>query len=194
MKKFEWNFTSTSLTAIIFYGICGLLLLVLPSEALAIANYAIAAILAVAGVISIISYFRASVVIGRFSFQLAIGLALLSFGVLLFCYPTFLAQLLPAIWGLSLLVGGFGKIQASADLKRFGDAKWWIMLIGALLSFVLGVLSLANPIYIAQTIFVFIGICLLAEAALDLASFIVIRKRVRRFQKEQDALNQTLEV
>ena len=153
MWKKNWSLTGVSLAAIIFYAVCGLLLLLLPSEALAIANYAIAALL---------------------------------LAVVMFCYPTLLASLLPVIWGVSLLIGGFGKIQFAADLRRFGDRRWWTLLLGSLLSFALGILCLANPIYIAQTIFVFIGICLLAEAVLDLVTLLMVRRHLRRFEKAME--------
>ena len=177
MLKRNWSLTGVSLAAIIFYAVCGLLLLLLPSEALAIANYAIAALLLMMGVVCIIGYFRGSVIIGQFGFLLA---------VVMFCYPTLLASLLPVIWGVSLLIGGFGKIQFAADLRRFGDRRWWTLLLGALLSFALGILCLANPIYIAQTIFVFIGICLLAEAVLDLVTLLMVRRHLRRFEKAME--------
>lgn len=90
------------------------------------------------------------------------------------------------IWGVSLLIGGFGKIQFAADLHRFGDRRWWTLLLGAFLSFALGILCLANPIYIAQTIFVFIGICLLAEAVLDLVTLLMVRRHLRRFEKAME--------
>ena len=132
MLKRNWSLTGVSLAAIIFYAVCGLLLLLLPSEALAIANYAIAALLLVMGVVCIIGYFRGSVIIGQFGFLLAVGMVLVTLAVVMFCYPTLLASLLPVIWGVSLLIGGFGKIQFAADLRRFGDRRWWTLLLGAL--------------------------------------------------------------
>ena len=103
MLKRNWSLTGVSLAAIIFYAVCGLLLLLLPSEALAIANYAIAALLLVMGVVCIIGYFRGSVIIGQFGFLLAVGMVLVTLAVVMFCYPTLLASLLPVIWGTSLL-------------------------------------------------------------------------------------------
>lgn len=185
---------TTSIAAIAFYAICGVLLLVLPDSAMAIANYAIASLLAISGAICVINYFKDSVLAAAMGARLTTGLMLICFAVLMFCYPTFLAQLLPAIWGLSLLAGGFGKIQASADLKRIGEPRWWLMLIGAVISFVLGTMCLANPIYIAQTIFVFIGICLLIEAVSDLAAFIAIRSRIRKYRKAMDEAAKTIEI
>ena len=61
MWKKNWSLTGMSLAAIVFYAVCGLLLLLLPTEALAIANYAIAALLLVMGVVCVIGYFRGSV-------------------------------------------------------------------------------------------------------------------------------------
>ena len=120
MLKRNWSLTGVSLAAIIFYAVCGLLLLLLPSEALAIANYAIAALLLVMGVACIVGYCRGSVIIGRFGFLLAVGLVLVTLAVVMFCYPTFLAGLLPVIWGTSLLIGGFGNSvrRRPAPLRR----------------------------------------------------------------------------
>ncbi|MDD3335744.1 MAG: DUF308 domain-containing protein [Eubacteriales bacterium] len=193
-KNFEWNLTTASLSAIVFYAVCGLLLILLPEQALAIANYGIAALLAVAGIICVINYMRDSVLAGMLGIRLALGLVLICFSVLMFCYPTFLATILPAIWGLSMLAGGFGKVQMAVDLKRIGDKRWWVMLIGAAVSFVLGVMCLANPIYIAQTIFLFIGICLVAEAALDLAAYLMIRVRIRQYRKAMSEAEKTIEI
>ena len=122
MWKKNWSLTGMSLAAIVFYAVCGLLLLLLPTEALAIANYAIAALLLVMGVVCVIGYFRGSVIIGQFGFLLAVGLVLVTLAIVMFCYPTLLASLLPVIWGVSLLIGGFGKIQFAADLHRLVDA------------------------------------------------------------------------
>lgn len=193
-NNFTWNMSTSSLSAIAFYAICGILLLVLPDAAMAIANYAIAALLAIAGIICIINYMKDSVLVAAMGTKLALGLALLCFSILMFCYPTFLSELLPAIWGLSLLVGGFGKIQASADLKRIGEKHWWVMLIGSLVSFVLGIMCLANPLYIAQTIFVFIGICLLVEAVTDFSAYLLIRSRIRKYRKAMDEMSKNIEI
>ena len=185
-RQLEFNMSTASLGAIIFYAVCGLLLLLLPTQALAIANYAIAALFGIAGIYNVFRYVKGRGVIGTFGFTLALGLVLLCFSVLMFCYPTFLSTILPKIWGISLLIGGFGKIQASADLQRIHERRWWIMLIGAAFSFVLGIMCLANPIYIAETIFVFIGACLLAEAVLDLVSLLLIRAELKKYKKEME--------
>lgn len=131
----DFNRNSSYWTAIAFYLICGLLLLLLPDLALGIANVALAVILCVVGVRSIASYLRGSVLDGVMGLQLAAGLVALCLALLLLFNPLFLAEVLPFLWGLALLVGGFGKVQMAADLRRIGDHLWWCALVAALLSF-----------------------------------------------------------
>lgn len=179
----DFNRNSSYWTAILFYLVCGLLLLLLPNLALSIANVALAVILCVVGVRCILSYMRGSVLDGVLGIQLALGLVALCFGLLLFFNPLFLAELLPLLWGMALLAGGFGKVQMAADLKRIGDGAWWYALIAALLSFVLGALAITKPAFISSVLTQFVGVSLIVEGILDLVSFLTINKKIREFRK-----------
>lgn len=194
MKKisYNWNRTTSCWAAILFYAVCGVLLLLWPNLALSIANYALAVILCAIGVIAIVGYARGSVLDGVLGIQLALGLVTVCFGILLFFNPDFLRAMLPFLWGLSLLIGGFGKVQMSVDLKRIGDKYWWTVLIGAVVSFVLGALAVAQPAFIATVIMQFIGISLLVEAVLDLVAFFTINKKIKAFRKAMQ--NVTIEM
>lgn len=179
----DFNRNSSYWTAILFYLVCGLLLLLLPNLALSIANVALAVILCVVGVRCILSYMRGSVLDGVLGIQLALGLVALCFGLLLFFNPLFLAELLPLLWGMAMLAGGFGKVQMAADLKRIGDGAWWYALIAALLSFVLGALAITKPAFISSVLTQFVGVSLIVEGVLDLVSFLTINKKIREFRK-----------
>ena len=178
----DFNRNSSYWTAIAFYLICGLLLLIMPNLALSIANVALAILLFAVGVRSIVSYLRDGVM----GLQLAAGLVALCFALLLLFNPLFLAELLPFVWGVALLVGGFGKVQMAADLKRIGDRFWWYALIAALLSFMLGALAITRPVFIAAVLTQFVGASLLIEGVLDLVSFLTLNKRIKKFRKEME--------
>ena len=60
----DFNRNSSYWTAILFYLICGLLLLLMPNLALSIANVALAILLCAVGVRSIVSYLRGSILDG----------------------------------------------------------------------------------------------------------------------------------
>ncbi len=185
MKRFtrDFNRTSTLWTAILFYFVCGLLLLLFPNLALSIANFALAAVLCIAGICCIIGYLRGSVLDGVMGMELALGLVTLFFGLLLLVKPTFLSALLPFLWGVSLLIGGFSKIQLGVDLKRIGESRWWAVLIAAFVSFLLGILSITKPTFIASISVQFIGVSLIVESVLDLVTLLVINKKIKDFRK-----------
>ena len=157
----------------------------MPNLALSIANVALAILLCAVGVRSIVSYLRGSILDGVMGLQLAAGLVALCFALLLLFNPLFLAELLPFVWGVALLVGGFGKVQMAADLKRIGDRFWWYALIAALLSFVLGALAITRPVFIAAVLTQFVGASLLVEGVLDLVSFLTLNKRIKKFRPLQ---------
>ena len=158
----------------------------LPNLALSIANVALAVLLFVVGMRSIVSYVRGSILDGVMGLQLAAGLVATCFAVLLLFNPLFLAEILPFVWGVALLVGGFGKVQMAADLKRIGDRLWWCALAAALLSFVLGALSITRPVFIASVLTQFVGASLLVEGVLDLVSFLTLNKRIKEFRKQME--------
>lgn len=188
----SWNHHSSLGLAVLFYAVCGLLLLLWPTLALSIASYAVATLLCIAGIICIISYMRKSILQAVLGSQLAVGLITIFLGILLFANPLVLGALLPFVWGFSLLIGGFGKVQMSIDMKRIGDKYWWGLLIAAVASFLLGTLAIMQPVFIAQTIIQFIGVSLLVEAVVDIIAYIIVHRKIKEYRK--DAENTTIEI
>lgn len=182
----DFNRNSSYWTAILFYLICGLLLLLMPNPGAEHRQRGAGNSSVRGGVRSIVSYLRGSILDGVMGLQLAAGLVALCFALLLLFNPLFLAELLPFVWGVALLVGGFGKVQMAADLKRIGDRFWWYALIAALLSFVLGALAITRPVFIAAVLTQFVGASLLVEGVLDLVSFLTLNKRIKKFRREME--------
>jgi uncharacterized membrane protein HdeD (DUF308 family) len=172
----------TGWSMIAFYAVCGLLLLLLPSLALFIANYALAATLCVVGLIMVVGYIRAEALEGMLGYGLSLGLVLTLLGVALFFNSGILLALLPFLWGVAMLAGGFGKLQMAFDLRRVGQGRWWLLLLAALVSFVLGILSITRPVFVAVVATQFAGASLLVEAALDTAALLTMRRVVKRAQ------------
>jgi uncharacterized membrane protein HdeD (DUF308 family) len=181
VKSFGWNFTGWS--AIVFYAVCGLLLLLWPNLAPMIANYVLAAMLCVVAMVMIAGYIRGEALEGMLNYGLAKGLILLLIGIVLFLRNDILTTLLPFLWGVAMIAGGFAKVQVAFDLNRVDRERWWLMLLGALLSFVLGVIAVTKPMFLVNVITQFIGAALLLEALLDLSALLIIRREV----KKQDA-------
>ncbi len=180
MRKQSFGSLFTGWTLVAFYVVCGLLLLLWPGLALTVANVALAAVLCVVGLVMIAEYVRGETLDGMLGFGLAKGLILLLIGVVLLFRSDILARVLPFLWGVAMLVGGFAKLQMAFDLKRVDRERWWLMLLGALVSFLLGVVSITRPVIFALTVLQIAGISLLVEAALDTGALFAIRRELKK--------------
>ena len=169
------------LPLILFFVIVGVLLIWLNEQVVVIATYVLAATLAVYGIWLIFSYFRSTVAQRLAGRDLAVGLLLAMTGFLLALQPNSLDQLLPKIWGLALIFGGFLKIQFGVDERSVRVRRWWIMLIFAAVSLVIGILSLMGTrVFTKDNENLFVGIFMLFEAVLDLVTYFVINNGAKR--------------
>ena len=165
---------------IFFCLISGLLLILLENLSVLITGYVLAALLICVGVWLIIEYFRSEPLVRIVEAKLAIGLILLVAGAMLAFRPESLKDLMPYAWGLALLFGGFLKIQYAFDRKALGADKWWILLILAAFSIVIGVISLLNPAFLGEKRELVIGILLTVEAVLDISVFLLLKRKIRK--------------
>ncbi len=174
----------SAILPIAFDLVCGVLLLLLGNLALRVTAYALSGLLIISGVWMIISYYRSTTVQKIIQSKLAYGLALLVSGVLLAFNPDYLKDFLPFVWGLAMLFGAFMKVQYAFNEKALNIQKWWILLICAGFSLIIGILSLANPSFLEANRGIVIGILLIAEAVLDLVVFILISRALRNLPAE----------
>jgi uncharacterized membrane protein HdeD (DUF308 family) len=145
-----------------------------------ITGYVLAAMLIIYGGWLVLEYIRSTPMVRIVEAKLAVGLILLVAGFMLLFSPESLKDLLPYAWGLALLFGGFLKIQYAFDRKSLGAEKWWILLILAAFSIILGVISLLNPAFLGDKKELVIGILLTVEAVLDIVVFLLLKRKIRK--------------
>ena len=165
--------------------VCGILLIVLGNLALRVTSYALAGIMIISAIYMIIVYIRSEPLIKITELKLAGGLALIVAGALLAFNPQYLENLLPFIWGIALLFGAFVKVQYAFDEKALKIEKWWIMLILAAFSLIIGILTLVNPAFLGDNRNTVIGVMLIVEAVIDLVVFLLIRKALKNLAPAQ---------
>ena len=175
------------LLPIFFCLVSGLLLILLENLTMAVTAYVLAAMLIGYGVWLIIEYIRSTPMVRIIEVKLAVGLILLVTGAMLAFSPESLKELLPYAWGLALLFGGFLKIQYAFDRKSLGAQKWWILLILAAFSLIIGVISLLNPAFLGDKKEMVIGIMLTVEAVLDIVVFLLLKRKIRKTQPAASA-------
>ena len=165
---------------IIFCLVCGTLLILFRDLALRITAYVLAGAMILCGIWSVIAYIRSKPAQRIAGSRLASGLILLVAGALLAFNPDYLEALLPFIWGLALLFGGFLKIQYAFDEKSVGVRRWWIMLAFAAFSLLIGTLAFLRSSIFGDNQNTIIGIMMLAEAVLDLTTYFLISKGMKK--------------
>ena len=170
---------------IFFCLVCGILLILFGNLALRITAYVLAGVMLLCGIWSIITYIRSTPVRRITESRLATGLILLVAGSLLAFNPNYLEDILPFIWGLALLFGAFLKIQYAFDEKSVNVNKWWIMLVCAAFSVIIGVLSLLNPAFLGDNRNLLIGILLVLEALLDITVYFLLRHALKKNARPQ---------
>ena len=176
---------------ILFCLVCGLLLIFFGNLALRITAYVLAGVMILCGVWSGIVYLRSDPVRRITESRLATGLILLVAGTLLAFNPNYLEDILPFIWGLALLFGGFLKIQYAFDEKSVRVKKWWIMLLFAAFSLIVGIIALLNPAFLGENRNLVIGILLVLEAVLDITVFFLLRHALKKSSQPLATISQT---
>lgn len=160
----------------LFELLVGILLLINPAG-FTIGIITIAGIvLTLLGIINIIKYFRTDAgeaVLGQTLFK---GLICLLAG--LFCiikseWFVITFPVLTILYGVVTLVAGLGKLQMTVDMLRLKKSKWYFALISALLSIIFAVVILKNPFATTAVLWMFTGIALIVEAAIDMAVLII---------------------
>lgn len=175
------------LLSICFDILFGLLLVFLQDTALMIAAYVLSGLLAICGICQVVIYLHSPVMRKIIESRLAAGLVLLLSGTMLVFNPAFLQDIFPVIWGISLLAGAFLKIQYAFDLAQLKVRRWWIMLIFASLSMVIGILALLRPDFMGENKEFVIGLMLVFEAVLDMVVLIMMSRALKRnITAEQD--------
>ncbi len=165
-------------------AILGVVLMVYPEVSFTVISYVIGISFLSAGV-SLLFIER------KFMFSLFNGALIFILGLLIVIHPELLKVMIPIIVGLWFIINGGLKFRLGTLFKDIDNKKYWLTIILASLSFVLGIVLVINPIESASALTLFFGIMLVSYSICDIVDFIVIKKYIKDFSKE---LNKKLEL
>ena len=124
--------------------------------------------LIVFGAIKLVGYFSKDLFRLAFQYDLAFGILLAAVGVITLCHPGEAMTFLCVMFGIPVLADGLFKIQVAVDAKRFGIGQWWLVLLLAVLTGVIGLLLVLRPTEGAQALVMLMGASLFLDGALNL--------------------------
>lgn len=161
-------------------ALIGILLLVNPVDFTTVIIIAFGIVLIIGGVFGVIGYFSTEPAAASFTGALVKGLAMLLAGVFLVVRPAWLIStfsVFTILYGIAVLLGGLYKTQWCVDALRLKTGRWLFHALNAAVSLICAFVILADPFASTVALWMFIGITLIVEAALDLVVLIVAGNR-----------------
>lgn len=164
MKAKKLNLRAPKISTIVvaaLYILLGVCLMLRPETSLTTLCYLLGGVTLLLGIIKIIGYFSKNLYCLAFQFDLVMGILAVIFGLLLLFHPRFITAILPFVVGVFVLLGGLLAIQSARDSRAFGLSNWWVLLLLAILSVVLGAVLMFKPFGSAVVIMSVIGVSLI---------------------------------
>lgn len=177
MKFLKYN--ANVILLCLFEALIGVLLVVDPIGFTSGIIIAFGIGLVFAGLICVIGYFRSDPMEAALKGELVKGLSMLLAGGFCVLQPTwFIAAfpLLTILYGVVIVIAGLCKVQWAIDALRLKTGRWFLPAISAAVSIICGFLVLSNPFETTLILWMFTGISLIVEAALDVVVLLFARK------------------
>lgn len=135
-------------------------------------------ILTAMGIFNIVQYFRATTIRAAAGKGILRGCLSVTLGIFCIVDNSWLLTIFPVltvIYGVAILIAGFSKLQQLVDLLRMKTKRLGALAASTALTLVFAFVILLNPFATTTILWKFIGITLIVEAAIDLASAFLMR-------------------
>jgi uncharacterized membrane protein HdeD (DUF308 family) len=135
------------------------------------------------GVCHLFSYYRKKKKQMEEPFELVQGIIGLAAGVFILVAAETIIKILLILFGIIIVIDSIVKIQDALDLKKLGHGSWLMMFLTAVVMAVMGILIIIKPAGLAAAIFMFAGIVMIINAAVDLWDIIYVSRKVKNLMK-----------
>ena len=169
--------------SLVFCG-AGTLFIAKPDLSAVVISRALGAAMIVFGLIKLIGYFSKDLFRLAFQYDLGFGLLLIALGILALAKPAGALDFIFIALGVAILTDGLFKLQIAVDSKRFGISTWWLTLVLAVITGVVGLALVFRPWDSARLLTTLLGAALLAEGILNLCVAISTVKIVNHQQPD----------
>ncbi len=178
LKEYIKKYNKSSIITSILMIIVAILLITQPLKTIEWIVIFFGIIIIIDGIFDFINYFKSDKEIRLYSFDLVEGLLEILAVVLIILNRNILIAFFPLMLGIWMIVKNIIKIQLSLNLKQVYE-NWYLLLIAAILSLILGILIILNPFSSAITITFIAGIFLLVTEVFNLIESIVLMIKLK---------------
>lgn len=131
------------------------------------------------GTVKLVGFFSKDLYRLAFQYDLAFGILLIVLGTIVLAKPDHAMNFICIVLGISVLADGLFKVQIAVDAKVFGIKLWWMILVPAILTGIMGVLLAFRPTESVPVLMELLGLSLITEGVLSLCTVLTAVKIIR---------------
>ena len=136
------------------------------------------------GAIKLVGYFSRDLFRLAFQYDLQFGVLLCVLGIITLIRHKDAVAFLCVAYGICIMADSLFKIRTALDAKAFGIRQWWVTLVLAGLTALIGLLITLCPVAAARAVTVLLGISFVSEGLLSLGVAISMVKIVDNQQPD----------
>ena len=145
----------------------GLIFLIWPQLSLSVMCRISGCVLLVGGITKVVSYFTKDLYQLAFQFDLALGITMIVVSAAMIFHTQALLSVLTVCIGLFMLFDAALRVQTALDARRFGEERWWLVLVLSILVALAGILLMLMPFTAQGVILRIVGLNLVLDGALN---------------------------
>ena len=162
----------------------GIVLILWPTEVTTIACKMIAAVIAVLGLVTLISYLLNTK--EKHRINLPLGLVLLFIGIWIFLKPNSIQSMLLIGIGVVLFVHGFEDFKYALESRRYGYEFYWVILLMSVVGMGLGIACIVDSFGVISVALAFVGLALIYDGITDIWIVSRIAKTAKSVKQQVD--------
>lgn len=157
------------------YVVFGLSLLIKPDTSVNAICYALGAICLIYAIATLIKYFLSDKKKLFIEPDFILPIIMIIVGFIIIFRHDVIISVIHIVAGIVFIVSGIVKVQDSFNVRRNDFAKWWIVLIFALVAIALGAMMLLDLFGTDTLLIRMIGLFFTIDGALSIASAIILK-------------------
>lgn len=138
------------------------------------------------GIVKLVGFFSKDPYQLVFEADLVFGILYLVFGLLLLIRPAHTMAFFGILFGLILLADGLTRVRIALDARPFGIRAWWLILISALATAILGVILLFHPGEGTKVLTQLLGISLMVDGVMNISTILTAVRILRAARPGDD--------
>lgn len=145
----------------VFCIVLGIALIAKPDFFTNAIGYVVGGLLAAYGAVELVRYFIKSREDPMYATGLAAGIVLCAAGIFIIARPDFIPKIIALIFGLYMLISGIVNLQDSLNIRSSGRDSWQFSTVSAVITIVIGIVLVVNPLLLTDAALTILGISLL---------------------------------